>query len=358
MTYGSKKVIVSGAAGVLIASLMIISLMFAPPMIIPALTRSEWYTEIEATFNALNPEIEQESLRVKSGIAKGIFLTLNPSVEVTERQKTTPPNGVANFTTVITVLNEDDEPVWTYRSHLAGLGRKQFAITLTSGIVEPGKSYTIRFVTRLTVTPFARRAGRDGHGFGGPPETVVHTTRTFERTFTLLEKPSQDRLQKYVEEPAGQLDQEYYYWLLETLYQHKGSYFMDAALNLESVEAIFDHVHSEVDYTQDLDLYGQREHFANASETIAKAAGDCEDKAILFASTLYWKDIDRQARVVAGEILGKGHAWVEIGETVYDPTNSIIAEKSDYYTYVTVLYFSFTYDNFTLSEDAEASLGN
>ncbi len=358
MVYGSRKVIVSGAAGVLIAAMIVMSITFAPPIIIPALTRSEWYTEIDATFNVRNPEIEQESFTVRNRVAKGVFLTLSPSVEVMERQKTTPPNGVANFTTVITLRNAEGETVWSYISHLAGLGRKHFAVTLTSGIVEVGEPYTIRIDAKLTVTPFARRAGRDGHGFGGPPEVIVEITRTFEKTFTLLEKPSLDRLQRYVEKPADELDQEYYYWLLETLYQHKGSYFMDDALNIGSIEAIFDHVHGEVDYRQDLDLYGQREHFANASETIAKAAGDCEDKAILFASTLYWKDIDRQASVVAGEILGKGHAWVEIGDTVYDPTNSIIAKKSDYYTYVTALYFSFTYDNFSLLEDAEASLGS
>jgi len=358
LAYGSKKVIVFGVAGILIAASMIISITFAPPMIIPALTRSEWYTEIEAAFYVHNPEIEQESFTVRNRIAKGILLTLNPSVEVLERQKTTPPNGVANFTTVVTLLNADGEAEWSYTSHLAGLGRKQFDITLTSDILEVGKPYTIRFATKLTVTPFARRAGRDGHGFGGPPESVVEITRTFEKTFTILEKPSLDRLQRYAEEPAEKLDQDYYYWLLETLYQHKGSYFMDDALDLTSIEATFDHIYREIDYKQDSDLYGQREHFANASETIENNAGDCEDKAILLASTIYWREIDRQARVVAGEVLGKGHAWVEMGDTVYDPTNSIIAEKSDYYNYVTALYFSFSYGNFSLLEDAQASLGN
>ncbi|MFQ6095782.1 MAG: hypothetical protein ACE5NN_06530, partial [Candidatus Bathyarchaeia archaeon] len=87
-------------------------------------------------------------------------------------------------------------------------------------------------------------------------------------------------------------------------------------------------------------------------------AGDCEDKAILLASTLYWKALDQQARVVAGEVLDKGHAWVEIGDYVYDPTNNIIAQKSDYYAYVTALYFYFTYNDFSLLTDAEASIDN
>jgi len=353
MAYDTNRLMVFGASGVLIAALTILCVILAPSFILPAVTKSEWYTEIEATFNvhdAHSPGIERESLVVKNKIAKAIFPSIESSVEVEEEEKKTPPTGVVNFTTIATFLDESGGTVWSYVSHLAGFGRKRFLITLAGDVFKPGETYTVRFTTTLKVTPFA-----DG------PRTLfgeVELTRTFEVTFTLLDVPSRERLQGYVEKPGEKLDQDYYYWLLQILYEHKGSYFMDGALDFGSIEGAFEYVCEDIAYEGDRKLYGQREYFANASETIERGAGDCEDKVILFASTLYWKALDRQARVVVGEVLGRGHAWVEIGDYVYDPTNNIIAPKSDYYTYITVLYFYFTFDDFSLLTDAEASVGS
>jgi len=349
MAYNGKRLIVYGVAGLLMATLIITTVTtIAPSVIIPALTRSVWYTQIDATFNVHNPDVEKESLVVSNRIAKGIFLSIKPSVEVEEMGKVTPPTGVVNFTTTIELFGETSTstPIWSYTTHLAGLGRKHFIVTLSQDLVSAGNTYKIKFTTRLKITPPSPNA-----------KATVDLTRTFEETFKLLDEPSQRRLQEYVEKPTATLDANYYNWLLQTLYDQKGSYFMDKTLNYTSTDEAFQYVYKQIAYKSDVDQYRQSEYFAKASETITNNAGDCEDKSILFASTLYLKAIDQQAKVVAGKVLDKGHAWVEAGEKVYDPTNNIVASKSDYYSYVTALYFSFTYDSFTLLRDAESSTG-
>lgn len=356
MAYDLKRVALFGATGVIIAALIITSITVTPSVILPAVSSPKWYTEIEATFYVHNPEIEEESLVVRHRMARGAFLHIKPSVKVSEGERMTPRSGVVNFTTLITVLDADGRTLWSSVSHLAGFGRKHFLITLFEDLLTPGETYTVRFTTTLRITPFRERPKTP---FGSPPtpHVVIEVTRTFERTFTLLDRPSLRRLQEYVEKPGESLDEDYYYWLLHTLYEEKGSYFMDAALNTTSREEAFQYVYTEIEYERDVDLYGQREYFAKASETLARGAGDCEDKSILLASTLYWNNLDRGARVVVGEVLGKGHAWVEVGDWVYDPTNNIVLPKSDYYSYVTALYFYFTYDSFELMRDAEGAVG-
>jgi len=349
MAYNGKRLIIYGVVGFLVATLIFTSVTtIGPSVIVPALTKSVWYTQIDATFNAHNPDVEKESLVVSNRIAKGVFLSIKTSVEVEEKEKVTPPSGVANFTTTIELFGETSTstPIWSYTTHLAGLGRKHFTVTLSNDLVSAGNAYKIRFTTRLKITPPSPKA-----------QAHVDLTRTFEETFTLLDEPSQKRLQEYVEKPGEALDADYYNWLLQTLCDQKGSYFMDKALNYTSTDAVFQYIYNQIAYKTDTQQYGQKEYFAKASETIAHNAGDCEDKSILLASTLYLKAIDRQTKVVAGKVLEKGHAWVEAGEKVYDPTNNIVMSKSDYYSYVTALYFSFTYESFSLLKDAESSMG-
>ena len=206
MAYDGKRLIVYGVAGFLMATLIITTVTtIAPSVIIPALTRSVWYTQIDATFNVHNPDVEKESLVVSNRIAKGIFLSIKPSVEVEEKGKVTPPTGVVNFTTTIELFGETS--TWSYTTHLAGLGRKHFLVTLSQDLVSAGETYTIRFTTRLKITPPSPKA-----------QAHVDLTRTFEETFTLLDEPSQKRLQEYVEKPGEALDADYYNWLLQTLY--------------------------------------------------------------------------------------------------------------------------------------------
>lgn len=64
---------------------------------------------------------------------------------------------------------------------------------------------------------------------------------------------------------------------------------------------------------------------------MSKQSGDCEDKAILYASTL--TSLLEDPRVVFGDTkFGPGHAWVESGDYIYDPTAGIYEmTKTTYY---------------------------
>ncbi len=101
-------------------------------------------------------------------------------------------------------------------------------------------------------------------------------------------------------------------------------------------------VYEGINYTSDLTLYRRPEYYANASETLRRGAGDCEDKAILFASTAYL-NFSLDPRVVFGRALGHGHAWVEVDETVYDPSIGVIMPTAEYYSrYSAVCYMWFS----------------
>ncbi|RLI74187.1 hypothetical protein DRO97_06260 [Archaeoglobales archaeon] len=108
-------------------------------------------------------------------------------------------------------------------------------------------------------------------------------------------------------------------------------------------------------YKSDFELYGVMEYYASAKEFFEFKAGDCEDKAIAFASAAYYLgepyNRENYVKVVFGSIEASsiqaaplssfmesdvfGHAWVEIGDkniTVYDPTLGIVASKKEYYS--------------------------
>jgi hypothetical protein len=119
-------------------------------------------------------------------------------------------------------------------------------------------------------------------------------------------------------------------------------------------------------YATDIELYGEVEYFASAKEFFAFKAGDCEDKAIAFASSAYYLgepyNQTDYVKVVFGSIDASavktstieaaplssfmasdyfGHAWVEIGYdnvTVYDPTLGIIVDKKEYYRKIVVRF--------------------
>ena len=114
-------------------------------------------------------------------------------------------------------------------------------------------------------------------------------------------------------------------------------------------------------YATDMELYGVVEYFASAREFFELKAGDCEDKAIAFASSAYYLGSPYNqtdyVKVVFGSVDASaieaaplssfmasdyfGHAWVEIGNdnvTVYDPTLGIIMGKKEYYRKIVVRF--------------------
>ena len=54
-----------------------------------------------------------------------------------------------------------------------------------------------------------------------------------------------------------------------------------AGVDLDAVRKVNSWVNRTITYAEDIDLYGQRDYWATASETLRKRKGDCEDYAIL-----------------------------------------------------------------------------
>jgi len=98
----------------------------------------------------------------------------------------------------------------------------------------------------------------------------------------------------------------------------------------DDLNASFWSVYEDINYTSDWNLYHRLEYYAKASETLGKGAGDCEDKAILFASTAYL-NFSGDPKVIFGRAQNRGHAWVEMDETVYDPYHGVIMPTDEYY---------------------------
>ncbi len=149
---------------------------------------------------------------------------------------------------------------------------------------------------------------------------------------------------------------DYYFWFIEKVREGDRGQWLDCAgLNSTLIEN-FNYIHS-LPYKKDEELYHCSDYYARASEFYANKAGDCEDKAIAFASAAYHLgepyNASNYVKVVLGSvnanyttqlkknettadwlfIYGSGHAWVEIGDMVYDPTAGIILNKAAYYDY-------------------------
>lgn len=171
---------------------------------------------------------------------------------------------------------------------------------------------------------------------------------------------------------------DYYFWFIEKVREgDRGQWLDSAGMNATLLEN-FNYIHN-LPYKKDEELYHCSEYYARASEFYTIKAGDCEDKAIAFASAAYHLGTPYNAsnyvRVVLGNvnsnytkvsqakknetssanwlfIYGIGHAWVEIGDIevmVYDPTAGIILNRTAYYNYYVPIEYPWISEPFWFS---------
>jgi hypothetical protein len=69
-------------------------------------------------------------------------------------------------------------------------------------------------------------------------------------------------------------------------------------------------------YKEDIDLYGAVDYWAPPDQTLANMAGDCEDKAILFAYIVYTQ-FNKRPEIIEETLDGGLHVYVLIGNTTY-----------------------------------------
>lgn len=167
---------------------------------------------------------------------------------------------------------------------------------------------------------------------------------------------------------------DHYYWFTEKVKDGDRGQWLDCpGLNKTLIEN-FNYIHS-LPYVRDEELYHCSDYYAKASEFYANKAGDCEDKAIAFASAAYHLgelyNTSNYVKVVLGSVnsnytkfsqfnksldwlfacYGKGHAWVEIGEMVYDPTSGLILNKTAFYDYYVPKGYPWSSEFFWFSYD-------
>lgn len=161
---------------------------------------------------------------------------------------------------------------------------------------------------------------------------------------------------------------EYYFWFIEKVREgDRGQWFDCAGTNSTLLENFY-YIHS-LPYASDQELYSCFDYYARASEFYANKAGDCEDKAIAFASAAYHLgepyNKTNYVKVVLGNVnsnytsqlnksslsmlfacYGTGHAWVEIDNMVYDPTAGLILNKTAFYDYYVPRGYPWTSEDF------------
>jgi hypothetical protein len=72
----------------------------------------------------------------------------------------------------------------------------------------------------------------------------------------------------------------------------------------------------DIAYRSDIDLYSAVDYWAAPDQTLANMAGDCEDKAILFAY-IAREQFNKRPEIIEEALDGGFHVYVKIGETIY-----------------------------------------